>query len=162
MQACRLHKVACTTCVQPKRHVDLSQNVAAGMTVALLEGQSARLAPCWPATAADQSLSLPGCELQAFTPTSVYLNGRQCSLNLTVNVSALVPGIPIPANFSLAEAAGFISVVNGAIVGTDGRPVTLRGANWFGFDTQVWSFSLGLVIDRLGQCMIVRTECRAD
>ncbi|KAK9809361.1 hypothetical protein WJX73_008925 [Symbiochloris irregularis] len=73
---------------------------------------------------------------QAFTPTSVYLNGVQCSLNLTVNVSALVPGVPIPANFSLAEAAGFISVENGVIVGTDGRPIVLHGLNWFGFDTQ--------------------------
>lgn len=74
---------------------------------------------------------------QAFTPTAAYLNGEQCSLTLTVNVSALVPGVAIPPTFPPSEASGAISAANGQLTGVDNRPVQLRGANWFGFETQV-------------------------
>lgn len=79
--------------------------------------------------------------MQAFTPTAVFLNGKQCSLSLKVNVSALVPGIPVPANLSSIEAGGAITATDGQLFGVDGAPVVLKGANWFGFETQVRSMA---------------------
>ena len=73
--------------------------------------------------------------MQAFTPREVYLNGDQCSLTLTVNVTNQTPNVPVDT--SLTESSTPISISGTTIVGVDGQEVNLVGVNYFGFEQTV-------------------------
>ncbi|CAL5227268.1 g10199 [Coccomyxa viridis] len=90
---------------------------------------------------------------QDLAPTNISINGNPCSIQLNITLSNVVSkdktatGIsPLSAEVSTdvasveqAQAGGLttvpLSVSNGQLLGTDGQPVTLKGVNWFGFET---------------------------
>ena len=81
-----------------------------------------------------QALDLcPGS--QAFTPQAAYLNGRQCTLSLSVNVTNQTPTVPVDT--SLTESSTMISLSGTDIIGVDGNVIQLRGINYFGFEQAV-------------------------
>ena len=78
---------------------------------------------------------------QAFAPAVVRVNGVACELASKADFAAPVPPLPVPAD-PLA-AAGLrrswaaerpVSVNGSQLVGVDGKPFTIVGANWFGFE----------------------------
>ena len=75
--------------------------------------------------------------MQAFTPQAVFLQGRQCLFTLTVNVTNETPFIPIDTSQLIESAPQPISIDGINLIGTDGEVVTLKGANWFGFEQPV-------------------------
>lgn len=72
--------------------------------------------------------------VQAFTPQAAYLQGRQCDLQLTVNVTNETPGVPVDT--SLTESSTAISISGTTILGVDGEEVHLKGLSFFGYDQQ--------------------------
>ena len=81
-----------------------------------------------------QDLDL-GPGVQAFTPQAAYLNGRQCTLTLSVNVTNQTPTVPVDT--SLTEASTMVSLSGTDIIGVDGNVIQLRGINYFGFEQPV-------------------------
>ena len=70
----------------------------------------------------------------------VQLEGSPCAIGLAVNISAPVPGLSgmeRDANLSSFAQTGFVSTSGNRIIGVDGNPINLNGANWFGFETGV-------------------------
>lgn len=78
--------------------------------------------------------------LQAFTPQAAFLQGRQCDLQLSVNLTDQTPGVPVDT--SLIESSTPISIQGTGIIGVDGEPVVLRALNCFGFDVRVRPFMI--------------------
>ena len=72
---------------------------------------------------------------QAFTPQAAFLQGRQCYLTLTVNVTDQTPSVPVDT--SLTESSTMISISGTDIIGVDGTVIQLRGVNFFGFEQPV-------------------------
>ncbi|BDA41281.1 probable endoglucanase E1 [Coccomyxa sp. Obi] len=74
---------------------------------------------------------------QALAPTSVAVNGQLCSVQLNITLSNNVPPTTdTPASDAAIEQSTVpISVVNGQFFGTNGQPTTMKGVNWFGFET---------------------------
>lgn len=83
------------------------------------------------------------------------MNGGRCSLGLKTNITAPVTNLPAgnvqQSNLSQFLQTGYISVDGNRLVGIDGNYVTLNGANWFGFETQVMA-----IIDTLLECYIIK------
>ena len=76
---------------------------------------------------------------QDFLPRVIRVNGDKCALGLTPNVTAK-PAFATStanANFSSFAVQGAVGTNGIRLVGVDGQPLTLRGANWFGFETGV-------------------------
>ena len=82
-------------------------------------------------------LSQPLFGMQAFTPQAVFLQGRQCDLTLTVNVTNETPVIPVDTSQLIESSPQPVSIDGINILGVDGEVLTLKGANWFGFETPV-------------------------
>lgn len=80
---------------------------------------------------------------QDFLPRVVKVNGKRCAIGLKPNITAAVP-LPLQGNTeSRIEAQdGHVSISGNRLVGVDGNLLTLRGANWFGFETEVQITSL--------------------
>ncbi|CAL5222763.1 g5175 [Coccomyxa viridis] len=89
---------------------------------------------------------------QAIAPTYISINGHPCSIGINITLSNVVPGddtadgSPLSAERrkgnatvegveQAAPSTVPLSVSNGQLFGTDGRPVTFKGINWFGFET---------------------------
>ena len=84
------------------------------------------------------------CIMQDFLPRVVRVNGDKCALGLTPDVTAqpeFATSSP-NANFSTFAVQGAVGTDGIRLVGVDGQPLTLRGANWFGFETGVRISSL--------------------
>lgn len=82
--------------------------------------------------------------LQDFGPRTVSVNGLLCAIGLKPNITApieLPAASASSANLSSFLQAGYINIDGNRLVGVDGNLVTLNGANWFGFETQVSCFS---------------------
>ena len=82
--------------------------------------------------------------MQDFSPRTVAINGRTCAIGLKPNITApvaLPDASSSPSNLSAFLQAGYININGNRLVGVDGNLVTLNGANWFGFETQVDAFS---------------------
>ena len=78
--------------------------------------------------------------MQDFSPRVVQLEGSTCAIGLAVNISAPVPSLPSmgsDANLTDFVQTGYVSTSGNRIIGVDGNPITLNGANWFGFETGV-------------------------
>ena len=75
--------------------------------------------------------------VQAFTPQAVFLQGRQCDLTLTVNVTNETPVIPVDTSQLIESSPQPVSIDGINILGVDGEILTLKGANWFGFEQPV-------------------------
>ena len=70
------------------------------------------------------------------TPQAVFVNGMPCEVVLA---SASVPPPPQPSEETIPGLASFVAerpltTRDGAIIGTDGKPLTVRGVNWFGYE----------------------------
>lgn len=80
--------------------------------------------------------------MQDFSPRSVFVNGGKCAIGFVPNITAPVPPLSAAspaANLSSFVATGYVTTSGNRIIDVDGNPITLRGANWFGFETQVRS-----------------------
>lgn len=76
------------------------------------------------------------------------MNGETCAIGLKPNITApfvLPDATSSSANLSSFLQAGYINIYGNRLVGVDGNYVTLNGANWFGFETQV-RFSLAFLL----------------
>ena len=78
---------------------------------------------------------------QAFAPTSIRVNGVACTLDSKADLSAPVPPLPTPSDPLTASglrrswaAERPVSTNGSQLIGVDGRPFTIVGANWFGFE----------------------------
>lgn len=73
-------------------------------------------------------------------PRKVTLNGSECQ---TYNFNNLNTPFPIQDTFIESEAAYLegapqpVSISNGQLIGIDGLPLSVKGVNWFGFETAV-------------------------
>lgn len=80
--------------------------------------------------------------LQDFVPRRITVNGTPCALGLTPNVTVVPEEFSQAANdtpnLSSFAVAGAVGTNGTQLVGVDGLPLTLRGVNWFGFETQVY------------------------
>jgi hypothetical protein len=70
------------------------------------------------------------------TPRAVTVNGVACDI---VQASAAVPPLPPPTEETIPGLASFaaarpLTTRNGQIIGTDGKPLIVKGINWFGFE----------------------------
>ena len=79
---------------------------------------------------------------QAFAPASVRVNGVPCALESKADLAAPVPPLLAPAEPHAAAglrrssaAERPVSVNGSQLIGVDGAPFTVMGANWFGFET---------------------------
>ena len=87
--------------------------------------------------AAECMLLTPAPCAQAFTPQAVYLQGEQCQLTLTVDVTNVTPEIPLDTSAQIESSAVPISIRGTDLYGVDGNKLQLKGINWFGFELQV-------------------------
>ena len=67
------------------------------------------------------------------------MQGRQCDLQLTVNVTDATPTLPADTS-ALVEASSPISIQGTQLLGVDGAPLTLKGINFFGYEQMVSSY----------------------
>ncbi|CAL5222764.1 g5176 [Coccomyxa viridis] len=86
---------------------------------------------------------------QDLSPTNISINGNPCSIQLNITLSNVVPNDTVSGVSPLSTEADTgeahveqtfastvpLSVSNGQFFGTDGGPITLKGVNWFGFET---------------------------
>ena len=71
--------------------------------------------------------------LQDVLPSKMSLNGTECQLMVNDNLNTPIPG---PGAIAREEASTQpVKAVNGQLYGTDGLPLTIKGINWFGFET---------------------------
>ena len=71
--------------------------------------------------------------LQDVLPSKMYLDGTECQLMVDNNLNAPIPG---QGGSAQAEASTQpIKALNGQLYGIDGLPLTIKGINWFGFET---------------------------
>ena len=101
-------------------------------------------------------LLTPALCAQAFTPQAVYLNGEQCQLTLTVDVTNVTPEIPLDTSAQIESSAVPISIRGTDLYGVDGNKLQLKGINWFGFELQVsclaWGRQMRHAACRLSAC----------
>ena len=104
------------------------------------------------ASAANRPLLTPGSKpahvayqvnatSQAFAPTAVSVNGAPCELEAGADLAAPVPPLPTPADPLAAaglrrswQAEKPVSTNGALLIGVDGKPFTVKGLNWFGFE----------------------------
>ena len=67
----------------------------------------------------------------------MYLQGHQCSLSLSVNITNETPNIPLDTSQLIESAPAPISTSGINLIGVDGEVLQLKGANWFGFEQPV-------------------------
>lgn len=70
------------------------------------------------------------------TPQAVFVNGMPCAVVLA---AASVPPSPPPTDETIPGLASFaaerpLTTRDGAIIGVDGKPLIVRGINWFGYE----------------------------
>ena len=77
----------------------------------------------------------------AFAPTSVRVDGVPCTLDFEADLTAPVPPLPAPAISPAAAGSRQpwaterpVSINGSQLIGSDGLPFTIVGANWFGFE----------------------------
>ena len=71
--------------------------------------------------------------LQDVLPSKMYLNGTECQVMINDNLNAPITGLGAVAQEEASTQP--IKAVNGQLYGIDGLPLTIKGVNWFGFET---------------------------
>lgn len=67
------------------------------------------------------------------------MNGSPCAIGLKPNITAPIdlPAASGQSDLSSFVATGYVTTNGNQIIDVDGNVITLNGANWFGFETQV-------------------------
>ncbi|BDA41274.1 probable endoglucanase E1 [Coccomyxa sp. Obi] len=79
-------------------------------------------------------------ETQNALPRRTYLDSERCATFIYNDLNQPVPlpeGVTVAQTEAATEATQPISIQNGHIYGVDGMPLTIKGVNWFGFETAV-------------------------
>jgi hypothetical protein len=78
-------------------------------------------------------------DVQNTLPSKIRLNGSDCQVYNFNNLNTPVPlpESPIIESVSVESAPQPLSTKKGKLIGVDGLPLSIKGVNWFGFETAV-------------------------